>query len=257
MPVNDWSCPTSMYQSSFGGANVLLSEVEKLVKFAFNTGLSNSDLCKYLVLETFSHLKASAIYTAEITNDGYLSPLGTFGIPEQTVASWGNIPLNIQAPLSDAVRDDKCILLKREESAEKYPILATYDGVPENWESYLVTPVLPHGLIALTLNSTPKIDKELELFLSTVTSIALQHFFGNKYDSGRRKQGVRDKDFKKDMVLSERQLIIKSLIEKGFSNPQIAAEIGYSESLVRQETMAIYAALNISGRRDLLENSGG
>lgn len=236
---------------------MLLSEVEKLVKFAFNTGLSSADLCKYLVLETFVNLKATAIYSAEITNDGYLSPLGTFGIPEKTVASWGNIPLNIEAPLSDAVREDKVILLAREESTKRYPILASYDGLPEKWESYLVTPVLPYGLIALTLNSTPKVDKELELFLRTVTSIALQHFFGNKYVSGRRTQGVRNKDFKKARVLSERQLIIKSLVEKGFSNPQIAAKIGYSESLVRQETMAIYAALNISGRRDLLENSGG
>ena len=205
------------------------------------------------MLETFVNLKATAIYTAEITNDGYLSPLGTFGIPEKTVARWGNIPLNIEAPLSDAVREDKSILLKRAESAERYPILASYGGLPERWESYLVTPVLPHGLIALTLNSIPKVDKELELFMRTVTSIALQHFFRFKYTSGKQAQGVRDKDFKKAGVLSERQLIIKSLMEKGLSNPAIAEQIGYSESLVRQETMVIYSTLNISGRKELLQ----
>jgi DNA-binding NarL/FixJ family response regulator len=42
-------------------------------------------------------------------------------------------------------------------------------------------------------------------------------------------------------------------MEKGFTNPAIAAEIGYSESLVRQETMAIYSLLDISGRKELLE----
>ena len=231
---------------------MLLSEVEKLVKLAFNTGLSSADLCKHLVLETFVNLKATAIYSAEITNDGYLSPLGTFGIPEKTVASWGNIPLNIEAPLTDAVRQDRSILLTREESTKKYPILASFGGLPEKWESYLVTPVLPHGLIALTLNSIPKVDKELETFLRTVTSFALQHFFRTKYDSGKRTHGVRDKEFKKAGVLSERQLIIKSLMEKGLSNSAIAEQIGYSESLVRQETMVIYSILNISGRKELI-----
>jgi len=55
-------------------------------------------------------------------------------------------------------------------------------------------------------------------------------------------------------VLTGRQLTIKSLIEKGFTNPAIADQIGYSESLVRQETMAIYAMLGIAGRKALIAN---
>jgi DNA-binding NarL/FixJ family response regulator len=45
-----------------------------------------------------------------------------------------------------------------------------------------------------------------------------------------------------------------NLLAKGFTNAQIAQEIGYSESLVRQETIAIYAALRVSGRREHIKS---
>ena len=46
--------------------------------------------------------------------------------------------------------------------------------------------------------------------------------------------------------------LIKVWIEKGMTNSEIAQEIGYSESLVRHETIEIYAKLNVSGRKELL-----
>ena len=44
-------------------------------------------------------------------------------------------------------------------------------------------------------------------------------------------------------------------MENGYTNIAIANEIGYSESLVKQETMAIFSILNISGRKELLNYS--
>jgi DNA-binding NarL/FixJ family response regulator len=37
------------------------------------------------------------------------------------------------------------------------------------------------------------------------------------------------------------------------TNPQIAARIGFSDSTVRQETMAIYRFLGAEGRRDAVQ----
>jgi DNA-binding NarL/FixJ family response regulator len=39
------------------------------------------------------------------------------------------------------------------------------------------------------------------------------------------------------------------MLERGFNNAQIGLEIGYSESLVRQETVAIYRKLQVTGRQ--------
>jgi DNA-binding NarL/FixJ family response regulator len=54
--------------------------------------------------------------------------------------------------------------------------------------------------------------------------------------------------------LSDRQLVIADLLERGFNNAQIALEIGYSESLIRQETVAIYRKLEVTGRKALQLN---
>ena len=51
------------------------------------------------------------------------------------------------------------------------------------------------------------------------------------------------------MPLSDRQLVIAGLLERGFSNSEIGDEIGYSESLIRQETVAIYRKLQVTGRK--------
>jgi DNA-binding NarL/FixJ family response regulator len=53
------------------------------------------------------------------------------------------------------------------------------------------------------------------------------------------------------LPLSDRQLVIADLLERGFNNAQIALEIGYSESLIRQETVAIYRKLEVTGRKAL------
>jgi DNA-binding CsgD family transcriptional regulator len=234
---------------------MLLGEVEKLLRFVMSSGVSNTDLCKFLVLETFTNIKTSAIYAAEITEDGYIAPFGTFGLPAHVVASWGNIALSIDLPITEAVKRDEIILLKHKDRFEKYPSLANYEGIPEKWESFVVCPILPHGLIALTLDSTPEVDRPFELFLKSVGSITMHHFHQSKYRTGNDERGHNNKIIKKSGALSDRQIAIMRLMENGLTNPAIAEQIGYSESLVRQETMAIYATLNLSGRRDLIERS--
>ena len=214
--------------------------------------VSISDVCKFLVLNIFTNMKASAVYAGEITREGFIAPVGSFGLPQATVNGWGNIPLALKAPLTDAVKQDKIILLKREDAIEKYPALSGFEGIPEAWETYLVCPTLPYGLIALTLDSSPKLSRETEEFLRTISSLVSLHHQKDKLKKRMKGNNVSNRSSGNNGALSERQTLIKKLMEKGFSNPQIAAEIGYSESLIRQETMAIYSILNISGRKELL-----
>ena len=234
-----------------------LKVVEKLARYLTSPGLTVPDVCKFLVLETFAHLKSSAVYVSEITEDGCLAPVGTFGLAKTVVAEWGNIPLSIEAPLTVSVRTNQLVLIRREEAIEKFPIPIEYKGTPDKWDSYVVTPILPFGAITLSLDLVPVIDPDLETFLRVAGAlvslfIQLPHV---RVDPSSRKHSVSKS--RKQRVLTERQILIKGLMEKGYTNPAIAEEIGYSESLVRQETMAIYSTLNISGRRELLEHSAG
>jgi DNA-binding NarL/FixJ family response regulator len=60
---------------------------------------------------------------------------------------------------------------------------------------------------------------------------------------------VKEKIDLPQVPLSDRQLVIAGLLERGFNNSQIGLEIGYSESLIRQETVAIYRKLQVTGRK--------
>jgi DNA-binding CsgD family transcriptional regulator len=234
------------------GAVMYLGHVERLARYLITPGLTIPDVCKFLVLDTFVRLRASAVYAGEITDDGYIAPIGTFGIAKKVIEDWGPVPLSLTAPLSDAVRKNELVLLRREDAFEKYPVLNNYEGFPEKWSSYLVCPVLPCGVIALTLDTVPEIDPELELFLRTAASLGAIHFNRSQLQVEPFVRMTRRNSAKRNAVLTERQEIIKALMEKGMSNSAIAAEIGYSESLVRHETMAIYSTLNITGRKDLI-----
>jgi DNA-binding NarL/FixJ family response regulator len=59
---------------------------------------------------------------------------------------------------------------------------------------------------------------------------------------------VKEKIVLPQATLTDRQLVIAGMLERGFSNSQIGLEIGYSESLVRQETVSIYKKLKVTGR---------
>jgi DNA-binding CsgD family transcriptional regulator len=236
--------------------SLLLGHADKLAKLLISPGTSVSDVSKFLALDTFAEYKPSAVHVYVITDDGYLTPAAYFGLTKETADSWGNIPLSLDAPLTDAVRSNEIIQLKQSEAAQRYPVLQTYEGVPEKWETYLVTPVIPHGVFALTLHSSPEVDQEFETFLRTIGTLIMLHHLRQQVRVHSFELKSKQKRESKHGALTTRQLLIRRLIEKGHTNAEIAEQIGYSESLVRHETMEIYAVLNVSGRKELLDNSG-
>lgn len=53
-------------------------------------------------------------------------------------------------------------------------------------------------------------------------------------------------------ILTERQEVIVGKIRNGKTNAVIAHDLGYSESLIRKETIIIYRKLGVAGRQELL-----
>ena len=51
--------------------------------------------------------------------------------------------------------------------------------------------------------------------------------------------------------LTPRQMKILEMVKEDRTNSAIASALGYSESLIRQETIIIYRKLGIGGRREL------
>ena len=53
--------------------------------------------------------------------------------------------------------------------------------------------------------------------------------------------------------LTDRQRTMLAMLAEGMTNLQIASRLGFGESTVRQDTMAIYRHLGVSGRRDVAQ----
>lgn len=70
-------------------------------------------------------------------------------------------------------------------------------------------------------------------------------------ESGPSQAGPETKLPAKD--LTARQLRVLSLMAKGMTNGQIARVLAFSESTVRQETMAIYRTLQVKGRAEAID----
>jgi DNA-binding NarL/FixJ family response regulator len=128
--------------------------------------------------------------------------------------------------------------------------------VSYDWTSVLALPMLPFGVAFAVLGSTPTWDEELELYLRLVGSVVALHLI-----RVRRLKEIpefrRGKTSKPSGIeLSSRQKVILEMLSKGATNSEIALEIGYSESLIRQETIEIYRTLGVSGRKELITAAG-
>ena len=227
-------------------------EIERLARFLIGTNVNSSDLSRFLVLDTFANVKASAILIFGISGEGHLKAESSFGLPQEIVIHLTDVQLGEERPMVAGFRSNQFALISREESKQVFPKLHEGNGMPENVASLVLCPILPYGGFALALNCEPETSYELEMFFRAVGTLATLHF--NRLQSNslpvlRKSQRSTQNG---DVELTQRQMLIKNLMENGYTNIAIANEIGYSESLVKQETMAIFSILNISGRKELL-----
>ena len=244
------------YGTNRGGI-LLLKQATELANFLTGNNRSAEEIAKFMVLKTFSTYLPSALYIAEITDDGYLSPVGGFGFEKTVISKWGRFPLNMHLPITDSVRTDRCILIDNiDEFFENYPILDEIEGVPIDWEAVLAWPMLPFGVGFALLEKVPCMSEEFENYLRLTGAVIALHLL-------RAKNVHHVPEFRKaaarkglPTTLSNRQKVILEMLTKGSTNSEIALEIGYSESLVRQETIEIYQILGVSGRKELITAAG-
>jgi DNA-binding CsgD family transcriptional regulator len=231
-----------------------LKRVAGLAQFLTEGERSSEDLAKFLVLKTFAELSPRALYIAEIIDDGYLAPVAGFGFEKKVIADWGRFPLNMHLPITECARLDECVIVRSvEDFFNNYPLTRSIDNISTDWAALMIFPILPYGVVGMVLDAQPSEEEELSHFTRAIGSmLALQLSRIPVYGVSNAKH---EKKIRPQRIeLTARQQIIHQLMLKGFTNAQIAAEVGYSESLVRQETIQIFRVLGVSGRKEMIES---
>lgn len=209
---------------------------------------SIDEICRHLVLHTFRAHSASAIYLGQIQRDGHLLMKSSFGFEEKYILQWSRIPLTLNIPIVEAVRNNSEVLfLTKEDFFANYPQVNSLGTVETDWESCVASSIQSKGVYMLVFNTVPKVNEDFKCFVQTIGHLISLHL---DEKSNHQEAVIQHPLPRKE--LTKRQEMIRDLLVKGFSNPYIAQEIGYSESLVRQETIAIYSAMRVSGRKELM-----
>lgn len=210
---------------------------------------SYNEIAQYLVMNTFSEEKFMCIYIGELIETGVVCSLAGFGWSAEETARFIDIPIQTKSPLTDSIRANEVLIShKGPEFFTEYPLMETfaYQGA---WKSGIVIPVYPIGGMAFYSSIDLELTEPMEVFYIAIGS--LLGLYASRLPVALVEVAIKAKESidLPQVPLSNRQLVIAGMLERGFNNAQIGLEMGYSESLIRQETVAIYQKLQVTGRK--------
>jgi len=224
-------------------------EIKKLTEFSTylaSSPKSYSAITQFLVMNTFKDYSLINGLIMELTEEALVCPIGGFGWPQSIFEATPNFPINGNLPLTNAIRNNQIIVIQNDPALLlQYPEAA---GLPDGWVSGIVIPAYPIGCMFFSASELFEISHEKEIMLTAIGSLLGLYASRLPTELVHLAIKVKEKIQLEPVPLTERQLVIAGLLERGFSNSQIGLEIGYSESLVRQETISIYKKLNVTGR---------
>ncbi|NBU93100.1 MAG: DNA-binding response regulator [Actinobacteria bacterium] len=204
------------------------------------------DLCNFLSLRHCPSGEVSRVYVGKILGESNLRVEAVQGFEPENCFIGKVFPLEIGRPSGKAILENKIIIeINRPEYYLKYPAIKNVP-IPYPWSSQVTIPI--NDQYFMQLGRYAPISEGDELFYQNLQSL-MQLYFNR---IGKVSLEVGDLFGK---LLTTRQEMILQLMRSKFTNEAIAQKIGYSPSLVKQETMLIFSKLGISGRKELTNAS--
>jgi DNA-binding CsgD family transcriptional regulator len=208
---------------------------------------SYNEIAQFLVMNTFMDYRFENGLIMELTEEGLVCPIGGFGWPQIIFDASPNYPISGNLPLTNAIREKQIIVFQNApELTIQYPEIAL---LPAGWVSGIVLPAYPIGCVSFLSSERFEIDREKEIMLTAIGSLLGLYASRLPVSLIEVAIDVKKKIDLPQVPLTDRQLVIAGMLERGFNNAQIGLELGYSESLIRQETVAIYRKLEVTGRK--------
>lgn len=217
------------------------------------------ELCTLLATRVCPEGELAKIYLARLEEDGIFRTLASFGYARETNINEFTTDLNRDIPLVDAYLRSEVITLNRRELAIRYPNFETIDK-RSPWKSLAITPTISGGLVFIFRLQVPLSEySHSQQYFEAIAMILSFYKCAPLACQKRRDLQIsidpKAVDHLEGRPLTSRQRTILALIQEGLTNYQIAGSIGYSESLVKQETIIIYSKMGVRGRVDLRAES--
>lgn len=220
-----------------------------------------AELCSLLATRVCPTGEVSKVYLGSLGGDGLFRTIASFGYSIDSGVENYEIPIDSKRPVPEAYRKSKIVITRPETVLSEYPDFVATD-LRAPWSAIVAVPMYGGGYIfVFRLQGKIEDFKFAEIYFDAIGSVLSHYRFEENIKDcastciHRGKLPVWDSS-KRELFgkeLTSRQKTILSLIVRGMTNSAIADQLSYSESLIRQESVVIYAKLGVSGRKELIQ----
>lgn len=247
---------------------MLYRQLAEVSNYITDTTHELHEVLQMLSLRAMNTLQTEGLMYVELDRQGFATPQSSFGITLTTES--GETPkfaISEHTPFTDSIRENRIVWIDTLPQLPKGYASLKQISFPRNLKTLITCPVeargLPIGCLSIFSRAKLNFEESIAQYLEAISMLlasalltgknqAQNHLNGNSHTSNST---LRLEDYSLGLQdyqepLTERQNLILKLIAEGRTNAAIADVLGYSESLIRQETIKIYAKLGCSGRNE-------
>lgn len=214
------------------------------------------ELCRALALDVLLEYGVVATYVARLDSDGHISMIGSYGYSKQRVENTGRPSIWENMSITETIRTGKVMVYKTwDEYIARYPDKA---HMASPGKAFICLPLRVKGARAggLGISFAEPIDGvPINPRLWDVFSAAGDVFLTKGWAAELIRRPVPTDAFGEDekfaaASLTDREQVVLREIALGKTNQQIARELAYSESTIKQDTIRIFKVLGVKSRKD-------
>lgn len=194
--------------------------------------------------------EVAVVYRGAVKPDGIIHCENIQGYSKYEMLTKNKIFLSEKRPVSDAARTQKVVWAHASNAKEEFPDFVHFDK-DTPWKSMIAFPVTLTWVYVFSFPSELRHFDGIDPYFEAISS--LLKVYESSLEIKNSHGAFSQFEESVNQPLSERQTTILEYLKNGMTNKAIADLIGYSESLVRHETMIIYKKLRVEGRHQLRE----
>ena len=228
-------------------------DVERLMRIG-NVLASEKDRAeaiRYLAMNVCVDCLPTIVYISKLNSELKFEHFLSFGVSSESLEATRILDAALIPEFNEIISSNQ-ILIRPLDSKFLMQFKDVDFKYRPGWRSVVVFSFLNTFLVTITFQIQIDDNETNQNYFSMLGTL-LGVYLGN-LDSDNAAHGSNSHRMKQDLLgkaLTERQTEILELVRQGLTNVSIAAKLGYSESLIKQETIAIYQKLGIVGRREI------
>ncbi|MGA1739044.1 MAG: response regulator transcription factor [Candidatus Nanopelagicaceae bacterium] len=207
-----------------------------------------AQVISYLSRELSPESEPCAVAFLQLSRDGLLHVVMHEGFAHFDPMTVTDLDINSDRAVSIAFRDAR-VRIYSESEFRGFPTVLPKD-LKTYWNSAAAIPIGLQSMYFINFRDDVTTYSDYEDFIHCIGSLLTSFEWEFNARLGKKQDLWFDE---KSLSLTEREERIVELIRLGKTNYEISKEMGYSESLIRQETVTIYRKLGVTGRKEIMK----